>query len=63
MKERIRNHTLSHRVIEFGSQSNVRNPVQKLNYKLLMALEKNIKDSRDFIAAEFRSNQAEIKMN
>ena len=29
--------------------------------KLLVALEKNIKDSRDFRTAEFRSNQAEIK--
>ena len=31
--------------------------------KLLVALEKktNIKDSRDFIAVELRSNQAEIK--
>ena len=29
--------------------------------KLLAALEKNIKDSRDFMTAEFRSNQAEIK--
>ena len=29
--------------------------------KLLVALEKRIKDSRDFITAEFRSNQAEIK--
>ena len=29
--------------------------------KLLVALEKSIKDSRDFMMAEFRSNQAEIK--
>ena len=29
--------------------------------KLLVALEKSIKDSRDFRTAEFRSNQAEIK--
>ena len=29
--------------------------------QLLVALEKNIKDSRDFMTAEFRSNQAEIK--
>ena len=29
--------------------------------KLLVALEKNIKDSRYFMTAEFRSNQAEIK--
>ena len=28
--------------------------------KLLVALEKSIKNSRDFITAEFRSNQAEI---
>ena len=29
--------------------------------KLLVPLEKSIKDSRDFMTAEFRSNQAEIK--
>ena len=29
--------------------------------KLLVALEKSMKDSRDFMNAEFRSNQAEIK--
>ena len=29
--------------------------------KLLVALEKSIKDSRNFMTAEFRSNQAKIK--
>ena len=29
--------------------------------KLLVVLEKSIKDSRDFMIAKFRSNQAEIK--
>ena len=29
--------------------------------KLVVALEKSIKDSRDLMIAEFRSNQAEIK--
>ena len=29
--------------------------------KLLVTLEKSIKDSRDFMTAEFKSNQAEIK--
>ena len=29
--------------------------------QLLVALEKSIKDSRDFMTAQFRSNQAEIK--
>ena len=29
--------------------------------KILVALEKSIKDSRDFMTAEFRCNQAEIK--
>ena len=29
--------------------------------KLLVALEKSIKESRDFMTAEFRSNQAKIK--
>ena len=29
--------------------------------KLLVALEKSVKDSRDFVTAELRSNQTEIK--
>ena len=29
--------------------------------KLLAALQKSVKESRDFMTAEFRSNQAEIK--
>ena len=29
--------------------------------KLIVALEKSIKDSRDFMTVEFRSNHAEIK--
>ena len=29
--------------------------------KLLVALEKSIKDSRDFMTAEFRSNRAKTK--
>ena len=29
--------------------------------KLLVGLEKSIKDSRDFLSAQLRSNQAEIK--
>ena len=39
------------------SQSQFRSTI----IKLLVALEKSIKDSRDFMTAEFRSNQAEIK--
>ena len=40
--------------------------IQKANsestiIQLLVALEKSVKDSRDFMTAEFRSNQAEIK--
>ena len=31
--------------------------------KLLEALEKSLKDSRDFMTAEFGSNQAKIKIN
>ena len=31
--------------------------------KLLVALEKSIKDARDFVTTEFRSNQAKIKIN
>ena len=47
------------------SESQFRSTIIKLlvkkKIKLLVALEKSIKDSRDFMAAEFRSNQAEIK--
>ena len=39
------------------SESQFRSTIKKL----LVALEKSIKDSRDFMTAEFRSNQAEIK--
>ena len=39
------------------SESQFRSTIRKL----LVALEKSIKDSRDFITAEFRSNQAKIK--
>ena len=55
--KRIRNSTLCHRVTEFD----VRKPVQKHNYKATGGSGKNQKDSRDFMTAEFRSNQAEIK--
>ena len=52
---------LSARVTEFGLQFDVRKPIRSTIIKLLVALEKGIKDSRDFITAEFRSNQAKIK--
>ena len=39
------------------SESQLRNII----IKLLVALKKSIKDSRDFMTAEFRSNQGEIK--
>ena len=39
------------------SESQIRSTI----IKLLVALEKGIKDSRDFMTAEFGSNQAEIK--
>ena len=35
--------------------------LRSTSIQLLVALEKSIKDSRDFMTAEFRSNQAEIK--
>ena len=60
-KEGIRYSTLSHRVTKFGLQFHVRKPIQKHYYKATVALEKSIKDSRDFMTAEFRSNQTEIK--
>ena len=39
------------------SESQLRSTIKKL----LVALEKCVKESRDFMTAEFRSNQAEIK--
>ena len=39
------------------SESQLRNTI----IKLLVALEKSIKDSTDFMTAEFRSNEAKIK--
>ena len=60
-KERIRNRTLCHRVTEFRLQFDVRKPVQKHNYKATGGSGKKHKSSRDFMTAEFRSNQAEIK--
>ena len=39
------------------SESQFRNTI----LRLLVALDKSIKDSREFMTAEFRSNQAEIK--
>ena len=60
-KERIRNNPLSHRVTKSGLQFNVRKQFRSTIIQLLVALEKSIKDSRDFMTGEFRSNQAEIK--
>ena len=37
------------------------NQVRSTIIKLMVALEKKQKDSRDFMTAEFRVNQAEIK--
>ena len=37
------------------------NKFRSTNIQLLVVLEKSIKDSKDFMAAEFRSNQAKIK--
>ena len=53
---------LGHRVTEFGLQFDVRKPIQKHKYKATRGSgKKSIKDSRDLMTAEFRSNQAEIK--
>ena len=52
---------LCHRVTEFGLQFDVRKPIRSTITKLLVVLEKTINDSRAFMTAEFRSNQAEIK--
>ena len=58
----MRNTPLSHRVTEFGLQFDARKPIQKHNYKATGGSgKKSIKDSRDFMTAEFRSNQAKIK--
>ena len=60
-KERIRNSPLSHRVTKCGLQFNVRKPIQKHYYTATGGSRKKHKDSRDFMTAEFRSNQAESK--
>ena len=52
---------LSARVTEFGLQFDVRKPIRSTITKLLVVLEKTINDSRAFMTAEFRSNQAKIK--
>ena len=45
--------------LDYNSMSE--NQFRSTIIKLLVALEKSIKDSRDFMTVEFRSNQAEIK--
>ena len=45
--------------LDYNSKSEIQ--FRSTIIKLLMALEKSIKESRDFMTAEFRSNQAEIK--
>ena len=52
---------LCHRITAFGLQFDVGNQFRSTIIKLLVALEKSIKDSRNFMTAEFRSNQVEIK--
>ena len=52
---------LSATATEFGLQFDVRKPIQKHNYKATGGSGKSIKDSGDFMTAEFRSNQAKIK--
>ena len=60
-KERTGNRIFCHRVAEFGLQFDLRKPIQKHNYKATGGSGKKQKESRDFMTAEFRSNQAEIK--
>ena len=45
--------------LDFNSMSEIQ--FRSTIIKLLVALATSIKDSRDFVTAEFRSNQAEIK--
>ena len=52
-KERIRNSCLSHRVTKSGLQFNVRKQIQKHYYTATGGSRKSIKDSRDFMTAEF----------
>ena len=52
---------LCHRGTEFDLQFDVRKPIQKHNYKGSGGSGKKHKESRDFMTAEFRSNQAKIK--
>ena len=49
------------RVIEFGFKYDVRNSIQKYNYKAPSGSGKKWKDSRDVVTAELWSNQAKIK--
>ena len=44
--------------MDFNSRSE--SQFRSTTIKLLVALEKSIKDSRDFVTAELRSNQAKI---
>ena len=53
--------TLCHRVTDLDYNSMSENQFRSAVIKLLVALEKSIKESRHFMTAEFRSNQAEIE--
>ena len=52
---------LSPTVTEFGLQFNVRKPIKKHNFKATGGSGESIKESRDFMTAEYISNQAKIK--
>ena len=45
-------------IMDYNSMSE--SQFRSTSIKLPMALEKSIKDSREFVSADFRSNQAEI---
>ena len=52
---------LSPRLQNLNYSSMYKSQIRSTIIKLLVALEKSIKESRDFMTAEFRSNLAEIK--
>ena len=45
--------------LDYNSMS--QSQFRSTSIKILVSMEKSIKDSRDFMTAEFRSNQAEVK--
>ena len=60
-KKELEANNLCHRIAECGFKYHVKNSIQKYNYKVTGGNGKSIKDSRDSLTAEMRSNQAKMK--